>query len=310
MKKVFLSLMLVASLVFSFTGCKKTASESDTHSQTFTLGETTYDINNVITIENIHYNGSQIYNAIVLSEGQMIGNNGGQGQGVVIIFRGDITPGTYNLAYDPAHPTANYPMYLFAELEVENIVNFSIDELMAQDNVYVADAGAFTLEVDDDWFTITTDNIDVEKVKDSGIITTSSVDYEGDVARYVLAEVEEGNINGTNIVTAGITSYNLMFIQTYIASFIAENGDMIGFTSTSSFAGGLPVGTFSTSDYPIIYVQGMNINSPKLASKGNITVAKEGNIYTIDMTNMEFQGIDGVYTLHYVGTMPYFEFPF
>ena len=308
MKKLFLSLMLVASLVLSFTGCQKTASESDTHTQTFTLGETTYSINNVVTIENIHRNDSPTYNAIAFLDSKLIGNEGGEGQGVVIVFQGDITPGTHELSFDPEHPTAHFPMYFFADIEIETIVNFSIETLLAQENIYVADAGAFTLEMDENFFTVTTDNIDVTKVKDQAIIETSSVDYEGNVTRYKLAEVEEGNINDTDILTAGITSYNII-IQTYIAAFIAENTDMIGFTSMSSFADGLPVGTFSYSEFPIIYVHAMNIKEPKFATAGSITVAKDGDVYTIDMTGMEFTGIDGIFTLHYVGTMPYFNLP-
>lgn len=308
MKKLFLSLMLVASLVFGFTGCQKTASESDTHTQTFTLGEATYNINNVVTIENIHHNGSQIYNAISFLDSKLIGDEGGEGQGVVIVFQGDITPGTHEIVFDPEHPTAHFPMYFFADIEIETIVNFSIETLLAQDNIYVADAGAFTLEMDENFVTVTTDNIDVIKVKDQAIIETSSVDYEGNVTRYKLAEVEEGNINDTDILTAGITSFNLI-IQTYVAAFIAENTDMIGFTSMSSFADGLPEDTFSYNDYPIIYVHAMNIKEPKFATSGSITVAKDGDIYTIDMTDMEFNGINGIFTLHYVGTMPYFNLP-
>lgn len=310
MKKLFLALMLVAAFAMSFVSCEKKTTESETHSQTFTLGETSYSIDNAVTIENIKYNGSQTYNAIVLSQGQMIGNNGGEGKGVVIVFQGAITAGTYNPTYNPLNPTVSFPKYIVAELEVEDIVNFSVEDLLNQDDVYVASSGSFTLEMDQNQFTITTDGIEVEKVKDPAVIETSSVDYEGGVARYTLAEVEEGNINGTNIVTAGVTKYKVFMMDMYIAAFIAENTDMIGFISQASMANGIPAGTYSYQNYPIIYVNGMNIKEPKSATEGTITVARDGDIYTIDMTGMQFTGVDGIFNLHYVGTMPYFDFPF
>ena len=310
MKKLFLASMLIAAFAMSFVSCEKKTTESETHSQTFTLGETSYSIDNAITIENIKYNGSQTYNAIVLSQSQMIGNNGGEGEGVIIVFQGAITAGTYNPTYNPLNPTVSFPKYFVAELEVEDIVNFSIDDLLDQDDVYVATSGSFTLEIDGTTYTITTDGIEVEKVKDTAVVETSSVDYEGGVDRYVLATVEEGDINGTNIVTAGVTKYKVFTMDMYIAAFIAENADMIGFISQASMANGIPTGTYSYQNYPIIYVSGMNIKDPKTATNGTITVARDGDIYTIDMTDMQFTGIDGIFNLHYVGTMPYFDFPF
>jgi hypothetical protein len=309
MKKLFLALMLVAAFAMSFVSCEKKTTESETHSQTFTLGEASYAIDNAITIENIQYNGSKNYNAIILSQGQMIGNNGGEGKGVVIVFQGAITTGTFHPTFDPLNPAVNFPKYFVAELEVDDIVNFSIENLMSQEDVYVAKSGSFTLAIDN-VYTITTDGIEVEKVSNHSVIETSSVDYEGGVERYVLATVEEGNINGTNIVTAGVTKYNIFMMDMYIAAFIAENADMIGFISRTSMANGIPVGTYSYQNYPIIYVGGMNIKDPKTATNGTITVAREGDVYTIDMTDMQFTGVDGIFTLHYVGTMPYFDFPF
>ncbi len=303
--------MLVAAFAMSFVSCEKKTTESETHSQTFTLGETSYSIDNAITIENIQYNGSQNYNAIVLSQSQMTGENGGKGEGVVIVFQGAITAGTYNPTFDPYNPTVSFPKYFVAELEVEDIVNFSIDDLMSQEDVYVASAGSFTLEMDGDIFTITTDGIEVEKISDPAIIETSSVDYEGDVDRYILATVEEGNFNGTNIVTAGWTRYQIMFVQTNIVAFITEAGDMVGYTTTASFNNGIPEGTYTIDNsHQFIYVEGMNIKAPKFASGGEMTVTKDGEIYTIDMTGLVFDGMAGTSALHYVGTMPYFEFPF
>lgn len=310
MKKLFLSLMLVAAFAMSFVSCDKKTTESETHSQTFTLGEASYAIDNAITIENIQYHGSDAYSAIVLSQGKMIGNNGGEGKGVVIVFHGNITAGTHNLTFNPVYPTANFPMYFVAELEVDDIVNFSIDNLLEQEDVYVGTSGSFTLEMDGAIYTLTTNSIEVKKIKDFEDIETSSIDYEGGVDRYVLATVEEGDINGTDIVTAGTTKYKIFMIDVNIVAFIAENGDMIGFTSTASFANGIPTGTFSYDTYPIIYVEQMNINAPKGATSGNITIAREGDIYTIDMTDMQFNGVEGIFTSHYVGTMPYFDFPF
>ena len=297
--------MLVAAVATSFTSCKKNASDSDTHSQTFTLGETTYDIDNAITIENIQYEGSDIYNAIVLSQGQMIGNNGGEGRGVIVFFKGNITAGTYNMTGNDN----DYPKYVFASLTVEDIVNFDFNNLDDEES-YFATSGSFTLEIDDDTYTITTDGIEVENAKDPAIVETSSVDYEGSVARYRLADVVEGNLNGVNIVTAGTTKRDLVFVETQIVAFITENGDMLGFTSQTPFTNDIPTGEFTNNDYPIIMLEDMNANSPRFATSGNIVISKDGNNYTIDITNINFSGVSDTYTMHYVGTMPYFDFPF
>lgn len=298
MKKLFLSLMLVAAVAAGFVGCKKTASESDTHTQTFSLGETSYDIDNVITIENIQYNGSQIYNAIVFSHGQMTGNNGGEGQGVVIIFRGDLTAGTYNMTFDPAHPTNHFPMYLFAALEVEDIVNFNIDDLLAQDDVYAANSGSFTLEMDGDMFTVTTDGIEVEKTSDAAITETSSVDCESEVARYELATVEEGNINGVNIVTAGATKITYQ----KVLCFITETANMIGYFYSDD---SIPTGTINNAT--LFYVDGMDTSNIQLGSS-TISIEKDGDVYTVNIDEVTMGG--QTYTLHYVGTLPFFDLPF
>lgn len=293
--------MLIASLAFAFTSCKKTTSESETHTQTFILGETSYDINNVITIENIQYNGSQDYNAIVLSQGQMTGDNSGEGKGIVIVFQGAFTSGTKTLAYDPANPTAHFPLYCYAELEVADIVNFNINDLLAQDEVYVANSGSFTLEMDNNTFTITTDGIMVEKANDAAITETSSVDYEGDVTRFVLAKVEEGTLNEKNIVTAGTTTIqNLGNLK--IAGFITETGDMMGF-----FYDGNTVPAGEHSNQTIIYFEEMDYKNTAFSS-GTINVAIENDIYTVDITGATINGVE--YTMHYVGNLPHFDFPF
>lgn len=304
MKKLFLSLMLVAA-VTAFTGCKKNTTTSETHSQTFTLGGTSYNIDNAITIENIQYQGSNVYNAIVVYTGKLVGQSGGEGKGVTILFKGNITTGTHNLTGDDA----DYPKYIFADLSVTDVVNFDITQLLDNDEAYIATSGSLTLGISDGTYTITTSNIEVENVADSNNTETSSVDYEGTVARYVLATVDEGNLNDDNIVTAGSTSFDLMFVKTYIAAFISDKGDMIGFTSTTPFTDGIPTGEFTYHDYPIIYMKEMDINAFKSAKSGNITISKNGEKYTINITDVEFYGVEGEFTLHYIGTMPYFDFP-
>jgi hypothetical protein len=298
--------MLVAVVAAGFVGCKKTASESETHSQTFALGETSYSIDNAITIENIQYQGSDVYNAIVVYTGKLIGQSGGEGKGVTILFKGDITTGTHNLSGN----NNAFPKYIFADLSVTDITNFDIAQLLDDDDAYIATSGSFTLGISDGTYTITTSGIEVENAADPNNTDTSSVDYEGSVLRYVLATVVEGNLNGDDIVTAGRTKYNLLFIETQIVSFITINGDMIGFTSTTPFTDGLPEGEFTNDDYPIIMLEEMNINSPRFASSGNIVISKSGDNYTIDFTDIEFSGVEGIFTMHYVGTMPYFDFPF
>jgi hypothetical protein len=54
----------------------------------------------------------------------------------------------------------------------------------------------------------------------------------------------------------------------------------------------------------------MTVTTIKYATSGKISIAKEGDIYTIDMTGLTIDGISGTPTMHYVGTMPKFDFPF
>lgn len=306
MKKVFFSLMLAAALAFGFTSCDKTTTTSDTHSQTFTLGETSYPVDNVVTIENIQSDGSDVYNAILLYTGKLIGDTGGECKGVTIIFKGDIIDGTYNLSGDDSY----FPKYVFADVSINNIINFDIWEL-ADDNAYIATSGSFTLENTDDGYVVTTSSIEVENTWDPSIVETSSVDYEGASATYRLATVQEGTLNDgeadANVVTAGTTKYTLMIVETNVACFITDSGDMIGFTSMQSFADGVPEGQYTNSDYPIIQVNIMDLEHFHPATSGSISVAKDGDVYTIDITDAAING--KTYNMHYVGTLPYFNLP-
>lgn len=304
MKKVFFSLMLIAAFAAGFTSCKKDENDTNSHSQTFSLGGTSYDVNNALTITNIRYEGNEIYNAIVLSNGSLTNNNGAESRGIIIAFKGDITSGTYTLSGD----ATAYPKYAFSSLNIADIASFDIENFFDNGNAYVGTTGSFTLEVDGGTYTITTEGIEVENVLDPSIIETSSVDYEGSSIVYELATVINGNLNNDVIATAGRTKYNLMFIETQIAAFITYSGNMIGLTSRSSFTDGLPVGEFTNSDFPIIYLEGMNINAPKFAMSGNIVIAKDGDTYTIDITNATINGDN--YEMHYEGTLPFFDFPF
>ena len=158
-------------------------------------------------------------------------------------------------------------------------------------------------------FTITTTDVQVKKVQDLTQVSTSSVDYEGGMLRYVLSTVEEGDFNGTNILTAGSTKLNIL--DTYnVAAFITANAELIGFITSASFDEGIPEGTYSSSDNSIIYMQDMSLQTLKFASNGEATVTRNGDTYTIDMTGLAIDGISGTPTMHYVGTMPNFDFPF
>jgi len=181
---------------------------------------------------------------------------------------------------------------------------------MNQADVYVADNGSFTLEMDQEQFTVTTSNIEVKNVRDLTQVTTSSADYEGNMLRYVLSTVQEGDFNGTNLVTAGRTKLEIFSTPYSVAAFITANGDLIGFISETSFDNGIPEGTYSSNDNSIIYVQGMSLQTLKFASSGEATVSRNGDIYTIDMTGLSINGISGSPTMHYVGNMPNFDFPF
>ena len=309
MKKIFLTFTLVVAVATSFMSCRKTTTDSDTHTQKFTLGTTEFDNNNAYAIENIQDSGL-IYNAIVLAQGETVGDFGQRTKGAIIVFRGNYTAGIHNLVFDPQQPLAHFPMFLIGELEVDNIINFSLETLMNQADVYVADNGSFTLEMDQEQFTVTTSNIEVKNERDLTQVTTSSADYEGNMLRYVLSTVQEGDFNGTNLVTAGRTKLEIFSTPYSVAAFITANGDLIGFISETSFDNGIPEGTYSSNDNSIIYVQGMSLQTLKFASSGEATVSRNGDIYTIDMTGLSINGISGSPTMHYVGNMPNFDFPF
>jgi hypothetical protein len=308
MKKIFWAITLVAAVV-CFVGCEKTTIDSETHTQKFTIGAASYNINNALTIENIKDSVGQVYNAILLSQTESVGNYGSQTKCVIIVFRGNFTPGTYHLAFDPEHPSDHFPMYLVAENGVDNILNFSLSNLLNQADVYAADNGSFTLTMDQNKFTVTTTDVSVKNVKNPAQVTTSSVDFEDNMLRYILSTVVEGNFNGTNIVTAGRTVLNILSSSTNVVAFITENGDLVGFISSTSFDNGIPEGTYSYNDNSIIYLQDMSLSTLKFASSGEISVARNGDLYTINMTGLSFSNIDGTPTMHYVGTMPKFDFP-
>lgn len=309
MKKLFLVFTLVAAMATGFMGCQKTTSDSDTHTQQYTLGTTSFDIHNAMTIENIKDSIGQVYNAIMLSQTEEVGYFGSKTKGVFIIFRGDFTSGIYNLAFDPEQPLDHFPMYLVAECEVGNILTFSLSNFLNQADAYAANSGSLTLAMDGNQFTITGTDIGVKKIKDQTQVSTSSVDFEDTMLRFVLSDVVEGDFNGNNIVTAGRTTMNLG-TMTDVAAFITETGNVIGFASSSASGDDLPTGTYTYNDWTIFYLQDMTLTTLKFATNGEISIAKESDIYTIDMTGLTIDGISGTPTLHYVGTLPKFEFPF
>jgi hypothetical protein len=51
MKKLFLAITLAAAVATTFMSCNKTTTDSETHTQKYTLGATTFDINNAFTID-------------------------------------------------------------------------------------------------------------------------------------------------------------------------------------------------------------------------------------------------------------------
>jgi hypothetical protein len=193
---------------------------------------------------------------------------------------------------------------------VNNIINFSLSSFLNQADAYAANSGSFTLAMDGNQFTVTGTGIGVKKIKDQTQVSTSSVDFEDNMIRFVLSDVVEGNFNGTNIVTAGRTTLNILGSTMDVAAFITENGNMIGFSSSTASGDDLPTGTFTYNDRDIFYIQDMNTTTIKYATSGEISVARNGSTYTIDMTGLTFSGISGTPTMHYVGTMPKFDFPF
>lgn len=310
MKKLFFAITLTVAVATSFVSCKKTTNDSDTHTQQYTLGETSFDINNAFTIENIKDSVGQVYNAIMLSQTEEIGYFGSKTKGVFIVFSGDFASGTYNLAFDPEQPLDHFPMYLVAECEVGNTLTFSLSNFLNEADAYAARSGSFTLAMDGNQFTVTGTGIEVKKIKDQTQVSTSSVDFEDNMIRFVLSNMVEGDFNGTNIVTAGRTTLNILGTMTDVATFITENGNIIGFSSSSASGYDLPTGTFAYNDRDIFYIQDMTLTTIKYATSGEISVAKNGNTYIIFMTGLTIDGISGTPTMHYVGTMPKFDFPF
>lgn len=310
MKKLILVFTLIASVATGFMGCKKTANDSDTHTQKYTLGENSFDINNAMTIENIKDSVGQVYNVIMLSQTEEVGYFGSKTKGVFIVFSGDFESGTYNLAFDPEQPLNHFPMYLVAECEVGNMLTFSLSNFLNQADAYAARSGSFTLAVDGNQFTVTGTGIEVKKIKDQTQVSTSSVDFEDNMIRFVLSNVVEGDFNGTNILTAGRTTLNILGSVMDVAAFITEDGNLVGFSSSTDSGDDLPTGTFTYNDRDIFYIQDMTVTTIKYATSGEISIAKEGDIYTIDMTGLTIDGISGTPALHYVGTMPKFDFPF
>ena len=311
--------MLVAAFAAGFTSCDNKGSNDDentTHAQVFTLGQQSYHVDNAITIENIQYQGSDEFDAIVLSQGELIGESGGDGQGIVILFKNTngIPAGSFSLSSEDDY----YPKYAFAHLTVDDIVNFDWDNLMTQSDAYLGFNGLLTIEFNDEKFVITTDGIEVNKydVDENGNpvvveTTTSSVDCEKTMSRYILATVQEGMLTyddgSAPIVTAGRMAYELPAIfggKQNLTCFISEEGDMISFVYSGDV---VPTGT---NDHPILmFLEGMDIENPYILSTGVLDVeALENGYYLVNIHDANING--KTYTLHYQGTLPYFDFPF
>lgn len=270
------------------------------HTQVITLGSSMCNIDHVTTIENIQHNGGQLYSSIVFSNGEMNGNQYETAKGVVILFYGDIISGTFNLSSNNNY----YPKYFYVnDIDAEDIINFDINILIEENEAYIANSGSFTISIDDNHYTIETADVEVSKVDDPGIVTTSSVDYDGAPSRFILSTVEEGFINDASIATAGSTQFITMFIEHKTLCFITEAGDMIGMIYQGN---SIPTGTFETAT--LLYAHNMDVNSGTLITQGSITIEKNGDIYTVNMPEINIGTQD--YVLHYIGTLPYFEYPF
>ena len=310
MKKLFLSLMLIAGLATCFTSCdnNQNNNESTDHTQTFTLGEESYHVDNAISILNIQYHGSDVYNTIILSQGSLIGNSGVDGQGVIIIFKGDIETGTYELSADEE----TYPKYFVNEIDIEDIVEFNIENYEQNEEAYMATTGSMTIELVDGKYIITTDGIEVVNYKDN-TTETSSVDFEGTTQDFTLATVEEESVlNESPVVTAGIThiTYEPIIDSDFLV-FFNEAGEMFGLISYNSWHGNIPEGQITVDNaHPLLH---LNLNEieefnasviiENLTTEGTINIAKDGEMYIVDIQS-------GENNLHYKGTLPQFDFFF
>ena len=270
------------------------------HAQAITLGASMYNIDHVTTIENIQQDGSQVYNAIVISNGNMTGNQYETAKGVILLFRGGIYSGTFSLSSN----YNSYPKYFYVnDIGIDDMVNFDITNLFEQNNTYMAKSGSITIAFNGKNFTIETANIKVEKVDNPSFVTTSSIDYAGECTRFILSTVEEGYINDKSIVTAGTTQFVSMFIEHKTLCFITETGDMIGMIYQGNT---IPTGTLDAAT--LLYAGNMNVNSSTPINHGSITIEEYGDFYIVNMPEIYIGG--HYYTLHYIGTLPYFDYPF
>lgn len=304
--------MLVAAVAAGFTSCKKDSEannddQTTTHAQTFTLGETTYHVDNAIAIKNIQYHDGDQYNAIILSQGNLIGEEGVEGQGIVIVFKGAIQAGTYSLVSS----VDAYPKYIFTYLSVLDVVNFDWHELLDDERAYEASSGALNLEISGKKYTITTDNVVVRKSADPNDTDDSSVDCEKTVSEYVLATMDKDESctvtcdeQEVEIVTAGRMEYKFPLMgKKNVACFITADGDLIGFQYQGAT---LPVGQLANPTF--VYLEGMDINHPYGSVQGGVNIASEGDVYTVDITDAVIN--NKTYNMHYKGTLPFFDFPF
>lgn len=321
MKKLFLSLMLVAGLATCFTSCdgNQNENESTDHSQTFTLGETSYHVDNAISILNIQYQGSDVYNAIILSEGNLIGDEGAEGEGVIIIFKGDITAGSFTLS----DASETYPKYFIGEISVDDVVDFANninpETYQNSGSAYMASTGTLTIEDADTKYIFTTDGIEVNQydvdANGNPVIVetkTSSIDFEGKTEDFTLATVEpESMLNESPIVTAGLTSFSYAIFNSDYLVFFSEDGKMFGLISYASWQGNIPQGQITVdSAHPLLYLDLNEIDEidasvliDNLTTEGTVNIAKEGDMYVVDI-------VSGDNNLHYKGTLPQFDFFF
>lgn len=316
--------MLVAGLAACFTSCKKDSDETvdpgSSHAQTVIFAGETHNIKNVIAFENVQYSGNPNYSAIALIDDELVNENGGTANAAIIIFEGDIQAGTYYPKFEKEYPEV-YPKVFYTTVDIESITSFDpgyfVNQLIAGE-AYGAYYGSFTLQINRGDYVITTNNINVTDYEGQHGYRFE-IDYEGNPKHYVFATVDEGVLNNGEtdavILTAGRMAYQFPIIgKKNIAGFIAwgiydtpegliTRTDMIGFQYQGD---AIPTGQYTNPT--LIFLEGMDTSNPAIIQAGTMNVEVNEDVYTVDINDAQING--KTYNMHYVGTLPFFDFPF
>lgn len=313
MKKIFLTFMFLAGLATCFTGCKKNDDEPkppippQIYSNTFTIGDETYDINVSKLIENLSF-GDFNLNIIVFASKDLQEEHNNV---ICVIYYNGIELGIIDIA-PTNYIIDSFPLPKVIALKDCNITETlqNINNLTMFPDIYTGLSGSLTLKKSGETYTIITDNMMLKHNNDE---ITGAIDFQGTLTTIPFPIVSSGsfslNEKTYTIFQAGTIHHNFMGTDFHLMMFLPiEMNKVIAIVIGEE----IPIGTFNVPLTPLLFINNFNIftmqgDPPIFAIGGTIVIEKqESDIYHITITDGKFPDI--TLNLEYAGKIPEFNF--